>query len=257
MIKYINSKYKILLLTINLMEKSKKIKLFIGLFYISAVCLFLYFLFSKFTVQEVTSYDFIKNNRDYFYQLKQTNLFLLGLLFIVFSALWVFAAGFGTPLALLAGFIFGKWFGLLFAVLGMTLGATGLYIFSNYFLKEIVRDKFLNRFKSLEEKFKKSEFLYLVIFRIIGGVPFQIQNILPCMFNVKIKNFFWGTLLGITAPSFLVVSIGSGLEEIINQNLEAPSLIDLMTSPSIYIPFICFIVLVVITIFLRKKFYKS
>jgi len=256
-IKYINSKYKILLLTINLMEKSKKIKLFIGLFYISAVCLFLYFLFSKFTVQEVTSYDFIKNNRDYFYQLKQTNLFLLGLYFIIFSALWVFAAGFGSPLALLAGFIFGKWFGLLFAVLGMTLGATGLYIFSNYFLKEIVREKFLNRFKSLEDKFKKSEFLYLVIYRFVGGVPFQIQNILPCMFNVRIKNYFWGTLVGMTPPLFLIVSIGNGLEEIIDQNLEAPSLIDLMTSPSIYIPLIFFIVLVVITIFLRKKFYRS
>jgi len=239
------------------MEKSKKIKLFIGLFYIFAVCLFLYFLFSKFTLQEVTSYNFIKNNRDYFYELKQTNLFLLSLFFIIFSALWVFAAGFGSPLALLAGFIFGKWFGLLFALLGMTLGATGLYIFSNYFLKQIVRDKFLNRFKFLEDKFKKSEFLYLVIYRFVGGVPFQIQNILPCMFNVKIRNYFWGTFLGMTPPLFLIVSIGSGLEQIIDQNLEAPSLIDLMISPSIFIPFICFIVLVGITIFLRKKFYKS
>ena len=78
------------------MEKTKKIKLFIGLFYISAVSLFLYFLFSKFTLEEVTSYDFIKNNRDYFYELKQTNLFILGLIFIIFSIIWVFAAGFGA-----------------------------------------------------------------------------------------------------------------------------------------------------------------
>jgi len=127
------------------MEKTKKIKLFIGLFYISAVSLFLYFLFSKFTLEEVTSYDFIKNNRDYFYELKQTNLFILGLIFIIFSTIWVFAAGFGTPLALFAGFIFGKWFGLFFAVIGMSLGATLLYIFANYFLKEIIREKFLNK----------------------------------------------------------------------------------------------------------------
>jgi len=60
------------------MEKTKKIKLFIGLFYIFVVGLFLYFLFSKFSLQEVTSYEFIKNNRDYFYKLKQTNLILLG-----------------------------------------------------------------------------------------------------------------------------------------------------------------------------------
>ena len=239
------------------MEKSKKVKLFIGLFYVSIVCLFLYFFFSKFTLQEITTYEFIKNNRDYFYELRQSNLFLLGIFFILFAILWVFAAGFGTPLALLAGFIFGKWFGLLFAVIGMSLGATLLYIFANYFLKEIIRDKFLNRFKSLEEKFKKSEFIYLLIYRFVGGIPFQIQNVLPCIFNVKVHNFFWSTFLGMIPSLFLVISIGSGLEDIIDKNLEAPKLIDLITSPSIYVPMIAFFSLLIITIFFRKLFYKN
>ena len=239
------------------MAKSKKIKLFIGLFYISAVGLFLYFIFNKFSLQEITSYEFIKNNRDYFYELRQSNLFILGVVFILFSALWVFAAGFGSPLALFAGFIFGKWFGLIFAVIGMTIGATLLYIFANYFLKEMIRDKFLNRFKKLEEKFRKSEFLYLLIYRFVGGIPFQIQNVLPCIFDVKIFNFFWSTLLGMTPSLFIVISIGSGLEEIIDQNLNAPSVIDLITSPSIYIPLIAFFGLLIITIFFRKVFYKN
>ena len=78
------------------MAKSKKIKLFIGLFYIFAVSLFLYFIFTKFSIQEITSYEFIKNNRNYFYELRQTNLILLGILFVLFSTVWVFAAGFGS-----------------------------------------------------------------------------------------------------------------------------------------------------------------
>tara|TARA_Y100000748_G_C15320972_1_gene420018 strand:+ start:6 stop:725 length:720 start_codon:yes stop_codon:yes gene_type:complete len=239
------------------MEKAKKIKLFTGLFYIFAVGLFLYFIFTNFSLQEITSYEFIKNNRDYFYELRQSNLFLLGIIFILFSTLWVFAAGFGSPLALFAGFIFGKWFGLLFAVVGMTLGATLLYIFANFFLKEMIRDKFLNRFKKLEEKFRKSEFIYLLIYRFVGGIPFQIQNVLPCIFDVKVHNFFWSTFLGIIPSLFIVISIGSGLEEIIDQNLEAPSVIDLITSPSIYIPMIAFFALLGVTIFFRKIFYKN
>ncbi len=239
------------------MEKSKKIKLFIGLFYISLVILFLFFFLSKFSFQEITSYDFIKNNRNYFFEIKQSNLFLLSVLFILFTTLWVFAAGFASPIALFAGFIFGKWFGLLFAVIGMSLGATLLYIFANYFLKEIIRDKFLIRFKNLEEKFKKSEFLYLLVYRFVGGIPFQIQNVLPCIFNVKVFNFFWSTFLGIIPSLFLVISIGSGLEKIIDQNLEAPSMIDLITSPSIYVPLIAFFTLILITIFLRNLFYKN
>ena len=111
------------------MEKSKKIKLFIGLFYVSLVSLFLFIFFSKFSFQEIFSYEFIKNNRDYFFELRQSNLLLLAVLFILFATVWVFAAGFGSPLALFAGFIFGKWFGILIVIFGLSIGATFLYIF--------------------------------------------------------------------------------------------------------------------------------
>jgi len=239
------------------MEKSKKIKLFIGLFYVSAVSLFLYYFFSKFTFQEITSYEFIKNNRDFFFEMRQSNLLLLSILFILFTCVWVFSAGFGLPVALFAGFIFGKWLGLTFLIFGMTIGATGLYIFANFFLKEMIRDKFSKKFKNLEEKFKKSEFIYLLIFRFVGGIPFALSNVLPCIFNVKIFNFFFATLIGMIPQLFLLVSIGSGLEKIIDQNLEAPSAIDLITSPDIYVPLFAFFALLIITIFIRNLFYKK
>ena len=166
-------------------------------------------------------------------------------------------AGFGLPAALLAGFIFGKWLGIFILITGMTIGATILYMLGNYFFKEVIKEKFLNRFKNLEIKFKKSEFIYLLLFRLIGGIPFAIANVLPCIFNVRVSNFFWATLIGITPPLFLVVSIGSGLEKIIEQNLEAPRIIDLIYSPDIYIPMFAFIVLIIITIIAKKIFYKK
>ena len=55
------------------MEKSKKIKLFIGLSYIILVGTFLYILLSKFSVQQLTSYEFIKENTDYLSELKKNN----------------------------------------------------------------------------------------------------------------------------------------------------------------------------------------
>ena len=112
------------------MEKTKKVKIFIALFYVSAVLLFLYFFFSKFTLQELTSYEFIKNNRDYFFELKKSNLFLLAIVFFIFTIIWVLAAGFGSPVAIFSGFIFGKWMGSLIVVLGLSIGATLLYLFA-------------------------------------------------------------------------------------------------------------------------------
>jgi len=239
------------------MEKSKKVKITLGLFYLLVVSSFLYFFLSKFTLEELTSYEFIKNNRDYFFGLKQTNLLLLSIIFISLTIVWVLMAGFGSPVALLAGFIFGKWLGTIILILGLSIGATILYIFGNYFLKEVIKEKFLNRFKNLEIKFKKSEFIFLLAYRFVGGIPFAIANVLPCLFNVKISNFFWSTLIGLIPSAFLLVSIGSGLEKIINENLEAPKLLEIMYTPDIYIPMIAFAALIIITIITRKIFYKK
>ena len=240
------------------MEKAKKIKIFIGLFYLVAICLFLYFFFSKFSLQDLTSYDFIRENRSYFFELKNSNLFLTSIIFLLLTILWVFPfLGFGSPVALIGGFIFGKWIGTLIVVLGLSIGATFLYVFGNYFLKDLIREKFLNRFKSLEIKFKKSEFTFLLVYRFIGGIPWQLSCLIPTLFNVRVKNFYFATLIGIIPQIFLAVSIGSGLEKIIDQNSEIPSITDIIFSADIYVPILAFFGLILITIILRKLFYKN
>ena len=80
---------------------------------------------------------------------------------------------------------------------------------------------------------------------------------MPTLFNVRISNFFFATLIGIIPQIFLAVSIGSGLEKIIDQNLEVPSITDVIFSADIYVPIIAFFGLILITIFLRKLFYKN
>ena len=241
-----------------MMEKAKKTKIIIGLSYLVLLTIFVLLFFSKFSIQEITSYDFIKENRLYFLKLKNSNLFLISIIFLIFTILWVFPfLGFGSPIALLGGFIFGKWLGTIIVVIGMSVGATFLYIFGNYFLKDLIRDKFLNRYQNLERKFKKSEFYYLLIYRFIGGIPWQLSCILPTIFDVRVKNFFFASLIGIIPQIFLAVSLGSGLEKVIEQNSQVPKITDIIFLPEIYIPILAFFSLVLITIFLRKSFYKN
>tara|TARA_B100000963_G_C22382205_1_gene560629 strand:- start:41 stop:763 length:723 start_codon:yes stop_codon:yes gene_type:complete len=240
------------------MEKTKKIKLFIGLSYITLIIIFLYLFFSKFSLQEITSYDFIRENRLYLNEIKSSNLFLVSIIFLILTILWVFPfLGFGSPIALIGGFILGKWLGTIIVVLGLSVGATFLYTFGNYFLKDLIRDKFLNKFQKLETKFKNSEFTYLLIYRFIGGVPWQLSCLLPTLFNVKTSNFFFATLIGIIPQIFLSVSIGNGLEKIIQNNIKIPTITDVIFFPDIYIPILAFIFLVLLTIFLRKLFYTN
>ena len=240
------------------MEKTKKIKIFIGLSYLILLSVFLFLFFSKFSIQEITSYDFIKENRIFFLELKNSNLILVSIIFLIFTILWVFPfLGFGSPIALLGGFIFGKWIGTIVVILGLSFGATSLYIFGNYFLKDIIRERFSKKFQNLQVKFKDSEFLYLLVYRLIGGIPWQLSCLLPTIFNVKISNFYFATLIGIIPTVFLMVSIGNGLEKVIDQNSEIPLITDIIFSPDIYIPLLAFFSLIFITIFLRKLFYKN
>tara|TARA_B110000014_G_C19973633_1_gene504110 strand:+ start:82 stop:795 length:714 start_codon:yes stop_codon:yes gene_type:complete len=236
------------------MEKSKKIKIIIGLFYLSILFLFLFYLFQRFSLDELTSYKFIKENREYFSTLKQTNLFLLSIVFIFLTVFFIFMLGFGSPIALLGGFIFGKWLGVLIVVTGLSMGATLLYIFANYFLKDLIKDNFSHKYQVLESKFKKNELSYFILFRFIGLVPFQIANLIPALFNVSIKNYFLGTFLGASPSLFVMVSLGSGIERIIKQNETAPSFFDLLFSTEIYLPIIGFILLIVSVFLCKKKF---
>ena len=239
------------------MTKEKKIKIFLGTIYLLIILSFLWVFFNNFSLSEISSYEFIKNNSEYFNQLKNKNFFIVSLVFFIFTIIWVLLLGFGTPILLLSGFIFGKWFGSIYAVLSLSIGATLLYIFASYFFKDLVEEKFSKRFSDLSEKFKKNEFTFFLIYRFVGGIPFFISNILPTIFNIKIKNFFFGSVIGMFPQIFVGVSLGSGLNEIIQKNIEAPSLMELLFSSEIYIPIFAFTVLLIVGIIIKNIFYKD
>ena len=173
------------------------------------------------------------------------------------SIIWIFLLGFGSPIAITAGFMFGSWLGSLITITSLSIGASILYIFANYFFKDLIYEKFRNKFKNLETKFKNNEFTFMLIFRFIGGIPFQIANILPILFNVKLKNYFFGTFLGIIPQTYIICSLGNGIEKIIENNDTLPSVKNLIFSPEIYIPIIGFIFFIIITLIFKKFFYKN
>ena len=79
---------------------------------------------------------------------------------------------------------------------------------------------------------------------------------LPVIFNVKISNFFFATLIGIIPQIFLSCIDWKWIRKNIDQNLEAPGVLDIITSPNIYIPLIIFVFSNYYN-FLRKIFYKK
>ena len=239
------------------MGKGKNIKIFLGSAYALFILVFLWILLNNFSIQDFTSYELIKANRDALEEIKKNNFFFMSIMFFLGTTMWVLLLGFGTPIVLVGGFIFGKWFGTLLAVSGLSFGATLLYIFANYFLKETIEEKFSKKFINLTDKFKKNEFIFFLIYRFIGGIPFFISNILPTIFNVKVKNFFLGSIIGMTPQLFVGASLGAGLSKILKENSELPSVLELIFSPDIYLPILGIVILVIIGLLLKKKFYSK
>ena len=238
------------------MNNTKNIKIVLGISYILIISIFLWFFLQNFSIQDFTSYELIKANRDTLDIFKSNNIILSSIIFFIGTVVWVLLLGFGSPVFLLGGFIFGKWLGTFLVVFGLSLGATLLYVFANFFFKDVIKEKFSKRFNNLTEKFKENEFIFFLIYRFVGGIPFFISNILPTLFNVKIKNFFFGSIIGMTPQLFVGVSLGAGLSKVLEENTEPPTIFQLILTPDIYIPIVGIIVLVLIGIILKNIFYK-
>lgn len=239
------------------MDNSKKIRLILGIIYIIVLSTFLFFLFKNFSIQDFRSFEIIKSNRNMLEDLKTQNIILSALIFFLFTILWVLMLGFGSPIFLIGGFIFGKWVGTLIVLFGLCLGATILYFIANFFLKDFIYQKFESKFSYLTSKFKKNEFLYFIIYRAIGGIPFFVQNLLPVLFNISYKKYFFGSLIGLAPQLFIGVSIGAGINKIIDENSELPSLFNMFLTPDIYLPILALIIFLTLAFIMRKIFFKN
>ncbi len=235
------------------MKKTNNLKIYLGILYFIILFIILYLFFSNFTLEEITSYQFLQSNREYFINLKESNVLLISLGTILFTIIWVLLLGFGSPIALFSGFVFGQWLGTILTSLGLSLGATILYIFGKYLFSEIIKKKLASKYQKLEIKFKEREFTFFLIYRFIGGIPFGIANLIPVLFNIKLKNYFFGTLIGMIPQLFIMVSIGSGFENIVNSNEQMPSIFNIIKSKEIYLPIIGFIILIFLSTFIKSK----
>ena len=239
------------------MQSMKNIKIWIALFYLFVITAFLYFLFSKLNIGDGTTYDFVKSNREYLVSFKNQNFFLVFVYSILIGILWILLQGFAMPLVMSAGFLFGPYLGTVIGVISMTIGATLIYTLANFFFKDLIKEKFLNRFKNLESRFRNKELTYMIIYRVIGGTPLQLQNLIPCMFSVRIKNYFIGSLVGFMPQLFIMANLGSGLEKQIAKNTIAPSFLEIITSYEIYMPILGFIFLLILVFILKNLYYKN
>jgi|TARA_B100000929_G_scaffold132540_1_gene105011 uncharacterized membrane protein YdjX (TVP38/TMEM64 family) len=237
---------------------SLHLKLILGIIYLVIISIGLYFFFSVINIEDLRSYEFIRENKNIILKYKSENFLFLTIIFFVFSIIWVLFLGFVTPLIIFSGFVFGKWWGLLIVLTSLTTGATLLYILAGFFLRDIIKQKLAPKFSKLREFFIKNDILYFMGFRFMGGggAPYAVQNLLPVLFDMSAKNYFIATFLGSMPTTFVISALGSGIEKVIDQNEEL-SFSTVLFSPEIYIPIIVFFIILFVAFVVGKLYFKQ
>ena len=233
-------------------------KVVIGAVYLAIISIGLYFLFSVVDFKDLMSYDFIRSNKDIILKFKDQKFYLLSFAFFVFSIVWVLLLGFASPLLVFAGFVFGKWWGISLTLLATTIGATLLYMLAGLFFREMVEEKLVPKFSKVRNFLNKNDIVYFTLFRIAGGggMPYAIQNLLPILFNMPLRNYFIATFIGSAPSMFVTVSLGSGIESVIDKN-EKISLFSVLSSSEIYLPIAGFFAILIAAFFIKKFYLKN
>jgi uncharacterized membrane protein YdjX (TVP38/TMEM64 family) len=236
------------------MTQLSKLKILLGLIYLLIVT-FVTFLFFYYEIYSYVNADFIKNNRQNIFKYLDKHIFFNSFMFLIFCIIWFFLLGFGFPLIIVAGFAFGSILGSVLLLLGFSFGTLLLYIFANYYFKDLVFKYFANRYKNLNIHFKNNDFAYLLFLRLVPGLPSQATSLIPILFNMNLKNYFFASLIGSTPSIIILVSLVSGISSKVEEGVNFD--INLLSDPQISFPLAALAIMVLVVNYIKKSFFKK
>ena len=237
---------------------SKNLKIFLGVSYLLILFFFLYFTFKAIEINRLNDFAYYKEIQSNLETYISNNILINVIYFFIFAIIWVTLLGFGSPILIISGILFGKIIGTLVSVISISIGALLLYSIGNFFFRDLVKSILEKKFNKYIELFQKNEFFYFFIYRFIGGlgVPFGLQNLIPILFGMKKINYFLASFFGFIPGFFIINTIGAGLNTYISQ-ADSFNMIDFIFTPQIYLPILMFSALMFFSIIIKKKFFDD
>ena len=201
---------------------------------------------------DYVSIESLKNNRETLTALVANNFVLAIAGFIaLYAVLTAISFPGASLLSIFGGFLFGTIVGGSAITVGATLGATGIFLAARYAIGDSLSQKAGPYMKKFEAGLKENEVSYLFILRLIPAFPFFIVNIVPALFDVKLRNYVLTTFFGIIPGCFVYASVGAGIGAIFDAG-EDVKLGGLMTEPKILLPILGLMALAALPIIYKK-----
>lgn len=142
------------------------------------------------------------------------------LFFVVEFVLVGLSVPVGTGLSLIAGVLFGRWYGTLAVSFASSIGALLAMLVARYVLSESLRRRIARRprwqqiLNSLDRGVERDGWFYMLLIRLTPVLPFFGVNLGMGLTRIRAFTYYWATQLGMLPSTFLVVSAGAEVGEI-------------------------------------------
>lgn len=175
-------------------------------------------LFFAFDLDRYVTFQTLNDNRTFLVNFVDQQGILAILAFIVIYAVsTALSLPGGAVLTVTGGFLFGTWFGTLYAVIGATMGAIAVFLIAKTSLGETLRAKAGPGLRKMEAGFRENALNYLLVLRLIPVFPFFVVNIVPAFLGVPLRTYALATFFGIIPGAFVYASVGSGIGSVLDQ----------------------------------------
>lgn len=112
-------------------------------------------------------------------------------------------------LNLLAGALFGPFIGTAAASVSAAVGSVAAFLVARYILHDAVRGRFPGQVISIDKAIDNMGWFYVVLLRLVPGLPVGLTNLLMGVTNVSALRFFLASLIGVVPwIAFYVVAGG-------------------------------------------------
>lgn len=206
-------------------------------------------------LRDEVTFAALAENRDWLNGLRDANYPAFALGFVAVYALAVaFSLPGGLMITLAGGYLFGLFPGILFNVVGATLGATALFLAVRAGLGDGLTkrlDAYGGRVARIKAGLDENQWSMLFLIRLVPAVPFFVANLIPALLNVPLSRFAVSTFLGILPGAFVFTSLGSGLGEVFASGAE-PELGVIFTAP-VLVPLVGLCILALIPAIVRAR----
>jgi uncharacterized membrane protein YdjX (TVP38/TMEM64 family) len=115
-----------------------------------------------------------------------------------------------TPLNLAGGAIFGIFQGTIWTTISAVVAALVAFVFTRTVGRNFVLKRLPERWLIFDKKIEEGGFSYIFSVRLIPVIPYGIVNFLSGLTSIRIRDYFWATLLGTIIGIFPFVMLGSG-----------------------------------------------